>query len=69
MIEKPVSKFGLLGDLGILQTRIGRNIGLASGIVHSLRQAAEAGEIGQIPQAELIRLLTEVKTALDAVSQ
>jgi len=68
MIEKPVSKFGLLGDLGVLKSRIERNVRLAAGTVHNLRVAAEAGEISKIPQAELVRLLTEVQEALDAVA-
>lgn len=68
MIEKPVSKFGLLGDLGILQSRIQRNVRLAAGTVHSLRQAAEEGTYATIPQDVLVRLLTEVQESLDAVA-
>lgn len=33
MIEKPVSKFGLLGDVGVLKSRIERNVRLAAGTI------------------------------------
>lgn len=68
MIEKGESKFGLLGDLGILSSKVQRNVRLAAGTLHNLRQAAETGEIFAIPTVELVRLLTEAQEALDAVS-
>ena len=69
MIERTDNRFGLLGDLNVLKSKVERNVRLAAGTIHNLRVAAEAGEINKIPQAELVRLLTEAQAALDAVSQ
>ena len=66
-IEKPVSQFGLLSDAINVLRACERNVGVASGIVNNLLSAAESGEISRIPQAELVRLLDTVRSALNAV--
>lgn len=68
MIERTDNKFGLLGDLNVLRGKVERNVRLAAGTLHNLRQAAETGEIFSIPTKELVRLLTEAKDALDQVT-
>ncbi len=61
---QPLSKFGFLGDLRAVQTRIAEEVGRAAATLHSLQSAAEAGEIASIPPAELARLLGDARAAL-----
>lgn len=67
-VIKSPSQFGQLGELGGLKSVITHNLGIVCGVVANLLQAAEAGAINQISQAELVRLLTEAKAALVAVT-
>jgi hypothetical protein len=60
--------FGLVGEVEKSLAEVRRKLNLVKNHVHNLRAAAATGNLGQIPQEQIQKMLDEAAVALDEIS-
>ena len=63
-----VEGFGLLSKAEIVFQEVRRKLNVAKHNIHGLRTAALAGELRQIDEATVAKMLQEAQDALDEIS-